>query len=695
MELKQKKGRLVVKLLLIIAAAFVALNVIQVAVISQYTKSKMANVAETNYQMLTNEFSDSITSTIEKYYAELATYTKNHIVRTKDPKKIVAWLRENSDIRPDDFDYVAFVDKEGNFDSDINTHTVIKDRDYFQAIMIDKKNFYVDDPVSSKTSGKTVLHICRPVDVDGERIGFFTAVILVEHIQHIVEGKTIGKTGVATIYSSKNDPIGTSGDMETIKKSMTRPGEAQRFASNVGNLGGKQGIFYLTFAEGKKMFIYSPVKNTKWYITTAIDHAEVIEASDATSKLIITFSIITAVVLIIIIALAITSSIKPLIVVETAINEIATGNADLTKRIQLKGANNNEIGRVVDGFNQFTAKLQEIVKELKYSKQELTTTGGDLTASTQDTASSIEQIIANINAMGSNINQQSDSVHQTAGAVNEIASNIESLNRMIEAQTSSVTQASAAVEEMIGNINSVNSSVGKMAESFEMLERKAQDGVQKQEDVNARIAIIASESEALQEANSVISSIAEQTNLLAMNAAIEAAHAGEAGKGFSVVADEIRKLSETSSEQSNTIGERLQKITEGIEEIVRESKNASESFAAVSNGMGETSNLVMEIKNAMEEQEEGSKQISVALHNMNDSSLQVKNASEEMSEGNKAILTEIKSLQEATFSMKSGMEEMSVGATKINETGAALSGISDQMGAAINKIGEQVDLFKV
>ena len=69
MELKQKKGRLVVKLLLIITAAFVAMNVIQVDVISQYTKSKMINVAETNYQMLTNEFSNSVTSTIEKYYA--------------------------------------------------------------------------------------------------------------------------------------------------------------------------------------------------------------------------------------------------------------------------------------------------------------------------------------------------------------------------------------------------------------------------------------------------------------------------------------------------------------------------------------------------------------------------------------------------------------------------------------------------
>lgn len=695
MELKEKKGKLLTKLLFIIIGTYVALSIAQILVISGFTKSEMKSSAENDYTTLTNQFSASITSKIEEYYAELATYTKNNIVYTKDPKKIVEWLQANENIRPDDFDYVAFVDKEGNFDSDIKSHTSIPDRDYFQAIMKQGKNFYVDDPVKSKTSGKSVLHICRPVDVNGERIGFFCAVILSDHIAHIVDGIHVGKTGIGTLYSSKHEPIATSGDMTNISKSIENSEESNNFKKTIESFNKKSGVFHAQFGSDKMMMVYSPVENTNWYLTFAMSEDEVLSTSNATTTLIVTFLSISTVILIIIFIVVLGRAIKPLGIVENAINEIATGNADLTKRIELKGSNNNEIGRVVTGFNKFSEKMQEIISTMKNSKTALDRTGQNLTASTEDTSSAITQIIANIESMGTNISNQSNSVHETAGAVNEIASNIESLNHMIESQGASVTQASAAVEEMIGNINSVNMSVNKMAESFKDLESKAVDGVQKQEEVNSRIDIIASESESLQEANAVISSIAEQTNLLAMNAAIEAAHAGEAGKGFSVVADEIRKLSETSSEQSNTIGEQLKKITEGIEEIVRASKDAADSFALVSSGMNNTSNLVQEIKDAMEEQKEGSKQITDALTAMNDSTAQVKNASEEMAEGNKAILEEVKNLQEATFSMKNGMDEMSIGARKINETGAALSDMSSQMDSSIKEIGEQIDLFKV
>ena len=695
MEKKELKGKLVVKLLLTIAATFVLLNAIQLVVISSYTKKAMKTTAEENYTTMTELFSEEISSKIEEYYAELATYTKNHINRTKDPAQIVEWLRANEDIRPEDFDYVAFVDKNGNFDSDIGSHTVIKDRDYFQAIMVQKKDFYVDDPVTSKTSGKTVLHVCRPVDINGDRIGFYCAVILIEHLSHIVDGVHVGRTGIGTLYSSANSAIATSGDMANIKRAESNAEESERFNKTIAAFNGKTGVFETKFGNDEMMMVYTPVKGTKWYLTFVMASSEVLEASNSTSKLIVTFSIISAAVLLVIIGLLINSAMRPLTIVEKAINEIATGNADLTKRIELKGKNNNEIGRVVEGFNQFSEKLQGIVATMKSSKEDLDRSGSDLRASTEDTSASITQIIANIESMGNSINAQSDSVHQTAGAVNEIASNIESLNRMIEGQSASVTQAASAVEEMIGNINSVNNSVSRMATSFRELESKATEGVQKQEDVNSKILTIASESEALQEANSVISSIAEQTNLLAMNAAIEAAHAGEAGKGFSVVADEIRKLSETSSEQTKTIGDQLQKIAANIEDIVNVSKDAAETFALVSSGMNDTSNLVQEIKNAMDEQAEGSKQISEALGHMNDSSAQVKNASEEMSEGNKAILEEIRNLQDATTSMKSGMDEMSTGATKINETGAALSGISQQMADAIVDIGAQVDQFKV
>ncbi len=97
----------------------------------------------------------------------------------------------------------------------------------------------------------------------------------------------------------------------------------------------------------------------------------------------------------------------------------------------------------------------------------------------------------------------------------------------------------------------------------------------------------------------------------------------------------------------------------------------------------------------MEEQNEGSIQINQALHSMNDSTIEVRNASKEMSEGNKAILDEIKNLQDSTSVMSGSMEEMSIGATKINESGVALTEISKKVHKSIGEMGSQIDKFKV
>ena len=404
------------------------------------------------------------------------------------------------------------------------------------------------------------------------------------------------------------------------------------------------------------------------------------------------------VVLIIIFVLVsqVLNMVNHLTILSDAVYDLSSGNADLTKRVNVEGKSLFKVfGQLVDNENLFIEKLQGIIGNLKTSEQKLTMVGDEMTTSTQNTACAISQIISHIGSVHNQINQQSTSVQETAGAVNQISANIDSLEKMIRQQADGVTQASSAVEEMIGNIQSVNESVDKMAESFAQLEKQSLVGQEKQASVNTMILQIEDKSKMLQEANQAIANIASQTNLLAMNAAIEAAHAGDAGKGFAVVADEIRKLSETSTAQSKTIGEQLKSIQESIIEVVQGSQESNKAFSIVSKEIENTNQIVNEIKVAMDEQTEGSKQVIETLRVMNASTSEVSSSAQEMIEGNKLIFRNIAGLQESSGMMKTSMDEMSVGATKINENGSELSEIAKEMKDSIADIDDQIDQFTV
>lgn len=691
--INHKNGKLFIFVAGIVAAAILLLNVVQVLIIASVMRGTIKEESMREYGQFADSYADIVSTTLEKYFAHLDYYVNADVVKTQSTPQIVEWLRANESVRDRDLDYVAWVDNSGEFYSDVGTHTNVLERDYFQEIIRQGKNEFIDNPVSSKATGKTVVHICRAAKVNGKTVGFFAGVVNFTNLSALLDNINLDK-GDVSLFASTGDLICTSGDFDTLKSDLESGGEeAKKMISEITDAVGHGSSGVSVTGGGKTINIYRPIAHTPWTLTLMMDANELVETATVVGQYMVVGSLVLMLVIIMIVVVIVFTSLKPLDNVERTIMNIASGDADLTKRIDYHA--NNEIGRVVEGFNLFAKKLQDIISAMKDSKQELVNSGENLAACSQDTSASITQIISNIESMANQINNQSNSVSGTAGAVNEIASNIDSLNNMISNQASAVTQASAAVEEMIGNINSVNNSVTKMVTMFEDLAQKVITGVKKQDDVNDRIKVIDSESKALQEANAVISNIAEQTNLLAMNAAIEAAHAGEAGKGFSVVADEIRKLSETSSSQSKTIGDQLKTISESIDGIVEASMSAKESFSEVSEGIEGTTHLVHEIKNAMEEQGEGSKQISLALNSMNDSSNEVKNASAEMQEGNRQILMEIRNLQDATLSIKSGMDEMRAGATKINETGVALTNISTAMKDSISKIGTQVDQFRV
>ncbi len=546
----------------------------------------------------------------------------------------------------------------------------------------------VIDPYRDESSNAMVTTVASPVYQNNEFKGVIGIDIKLEQVNTLVNKVKLSKKGFSFLLDKDGVYITNPDSKKMLNANFYKDYPVLAKYKNKNNIAEVQ----LDAGDGY-YFAVRTIENTNGWTLVSVGYRK-----ELFRELLININVIIAMsVISILFSLAIASIfahriVKPITKVDSAVNEIASGNADLTQRINVDS--NDEIGSLEKGFNKFIEKLQNIISQIQGSKTELTAVEDNLVSSISEASSSITEIISNIESVGGQVGSQVSAVSQTSAAVTEIAENINSLELMIQNQSEGVSNASSAVEEMIGNIKAVNQSVEIMSQSFSQLEVTSRNGIDQQRFVDEQISEVSKQSKSLQDANTAIADIASQTNLLAMNAAIEAAHAGEYGKGFAVVADEIRKLSETSSDQSKKISAELHKIVDTINHVVEASAKSTESFGEVSSLIAETDSLVKQINSAMEEQQVGSRQILDSLSVMNNSTSEVKTASHEMKEGNEMILKEIQNLQNTTLVIKQSMNEMSIGAKHMNDTSSTLSNISAQVSDAISKIGQQIDLFK-